>query len=205
MKKSFDFSSEIKFYFRQTKIYYIFFGVSFFVGVIIGLILAFTSSFHLQLLHSGDKIIFTLLNGTANYSGLFWKSVFQFILPVLILFLLNLNYYVGFFSYLFVGYQSALFVLTCSAIVETYGFSGVLAVLFFLIPANLILFCAVFFAGTTFRERSRLSLDEKLFQAGFDSLFFIKFTITVVVIFLLSFLVSFVFPIFLKNMTFIVF
>lgn len=175
------------------------------VGIVLGFVLAFASSNFVNLLTSSNKKLYTLINGTADYMGLFWKKFISFLMPMILLFLLSLNYHLSLFCYLFITYQTALFVLSCSAIVKLYAMSGFLNVLFIMIPVNIVFFAVLFFVTATVMGRAKIAKKYKNFSYGFDEWFFIKLASSVLILCLLAFLVCVIIPLFLKNSIFIIF
>ena len=175
------------------------------IGMVIGFVLVFSSSNFVTLLTSSNKKLYNLINGTADYMGLFWKKFMSFVIPTILLFLLSLNYYLSFCCYLFITYQMALFVLSGSAVVQLYAMSGFLNVLFFMLPINLVFFAVMFYEIATVLRRVRSAYKYKDFSYGFDEVFWIKLGVCVLVLALLSFCACVVIPLFLKNATFIIF
>ncbi len=197
--------NDIKGYLYKNRSYYIFFGMSFFIGIIIGIILSFTNESFYELLSSNKKLVFTIMNGTIDYLAFFWKVLIQFFCPLVLLLVLNLNYYLGLLSYLFVGYQAGAMVISYSAIITSYGFSGIFNVFCLLLPINIIYFACLIFYGVTCRTRSKQALFDKRFASGFDNDFHTKTIVAIVFVVLLSFLASVVIPLTLKTFTYIIF
>lgn len=198
-------SFDVKFYFKRNKAIYFMFLFCFFVGIVLGFIVMLSSDNYLKLLTTENKILYPFINGTAETAVLFWKKLLAFFMPLLLLFVLGLNYYSSLLSYIFITYQSTLLMLSCGAIVKTYGFSGFFNVLLITLPINLIYFCVLIFFAATCILRSKVALKNKLFKYGFDEMFFLKTMITLVAILLLCIIVCVVYPLFLRNTIFIVF
>ena len=179
--------------------------MSFFVGIIIGVVLSFSNESFYELLSSNKKMVFTIMNGTIDYLGFFWKVLFQLLMPILLLFVINLNYYTGMLSYFFVSYQSASMVVSFSAVITTYGFFGIFNVFCLLLPINTIYFICLLFFCVTCRERSVKSLRSKKFNIGFNDEFYLKSIIAVVSVIVVSLLASVIVPITLKTFAFIIY
>lgn len=205
MKINLPNSNDIKSYLYKNRSYYIYFGMSFFIGIIIGIVLSFTNESFYELLSSNKKLVFTIMNGTIDYLAFFWKVLIQFFCPLVLLLVLNLNYYLGILSYLFVAYQAGAMVVSYSAIITSYGFSGIFNVFCLLLPINIIYFACLIFYGVTCRVRSKEALLDKRFASGFDNDFHIKTIVAIVFVVLLSLLASVVIPLTLKTFTYIIF
>ena len=168
-------------------------------------VLVFTSTHFVGLLTSGNKSLYAFINGTADYFGLFWKKFLSFSVPVVLICLVSLNYFSGYICYLFITYQSSLFVLSCSAVIKTYALSGFLNVLFIMIPINIVYFGVLFYLVAVCMKRSRLASKYKTFGYGFDEIYFFKVAMCVGVLLMVSFFACMLYPIFLKNTIFLIF
>lgn len=177
----------------------------FILGLILGLVVIFSSDNYLKLLTSENKIMYPLINGTAEKSVLFWKKLLGFSIPLVLLFGLGLNYYTSLLSYIFITYQSSLLILSCGAVVKTYGFSGFFNILFVTLPLNIFYFALLIFFGVTCFVRSKSAHRAKQFMFGFDEEFFLKIIISFVFVIILCVGVCVVYPMFLKNSIFIIF
>jgi hypothetical protein len=149
--------------------------------------------------------LFEFVNGTVNISEIFGNKLSSFICPMLFIFLLNLNFYVGIMSYIFVCYQSILFVMSMASIVSLYGFSGILNVLFVMLPINLIYFVLLSFFLVQCLSRSYEALKNKKFTYGFCQDFYLKIGASFVAVFLLVAIFVIIYSVFLKNSIFIIF
>lgn len=177
----------------------------FFVGLVIGVVVIFSSDNYIKLLTTENKILYSYINGSAETAVLFWKKLILFFTPLVLIFLLGLNYYLSLLSYIFITYQSTLLILSCGAIIKTYGFSGFFNVLFITMPTNLIYFAVLMFYVATCVVRSKQALKVKMFKSGFDEYFWIKTLIAAILVFLLCLIICLVYPLFLKNSVFIIF
>lgn len=177
----------------------------FVLGLILGLVIMFSSDNYLKLLTSENKIMYPFINGTAEKSVLFWKKLLGFSIPLVLLFGLGLNYYMSLLSYIFITYQSSLLILSCGAVVKTYGFSGFFNILFVTLPINILYFALLIFFGVTCFVRGKAAHKAKQFIYGFDNEFFFKVMISFILVLVLCVCVCVVYPMFLKNSIFIIF
>lgn len=175
------------------------------IGIVVGFVLVFSNTSFVNLLTSSNKKLYTLINGTADYMGLFWKKFLSFSFPLVLLFLLSLNYYLGVICYLFITYQFALFIMSCAAVVKLYAMAGFLNVFFIMIPINLMFFAVLFYVTVTLLRRTRMSHKYKDFWCGFDNEFWIKLLASVLILASVALLACVILPMFLKNSIFIVF
>lgn len=199
-------SADINFYFRENKSYYIAFFMCLIFGIIVGMFVVFSSDTYLDLATSSDKVLFSIINGSSGVGELFWSQLLSFIFPMLIIFLLNLNFYLGLISYIVIAYQSMLFVMSMSSVISIYGISGILNAIFVMLPINLIYLCILIFFGVTCSRRSKEADRYKYFAYGLgDDSFLLKIAIGLISVILLSVLATIIYPLILKNANFIIF
>jgi len=196
---------DIKFHIRHYKTIYFMFFLCLIIGVVCGLVIIFSSESYLALLTSKNKSLYPYINGTANYVANFWKQFLFFIGPLVLIFMLNMNYYTGVLSYLFITYQSGLLALSCAAIIKTYGVSGVFNVLLVVLPINILYLCIMVFFSVTCLVRSRQAFLGRNFAYGFNRVFYSKIIWSFIAVLVLSVVVCFVYPLFLKSSIFIIF
>lgn len=186
---------------RQRKIYFsCIVCVAF--GIVLGILICVSGESYLSLLVSNNKVLYSMISGTADIAQQFWSRLFSFLLPLLIIFLLGLNFYSLLFAFGFVIYQSAILVLSISAVVSLYGFSGIISSIFLTVPINILFFCIMFMFIATCYERAVKSKNERRFSAGFESEFWIKLGVILVLTLLLAFVSSFVIYFVLKSAIF---
>ena len=120
--------------------------------------------------------------------------------------MLNLNFYLGILSTLVIAYQGGLLVLTIFAIVSTYSFSGVLNVLFVVIPINILYLGVLIFFTSLCIKRSYIAKRNKNFATYFKSKeFIVPATISLVGILVIVFVGVVIYPLILKNAIFFIF
>ena len=201
MANSFFIKDKITYHFRRNSTLYCFMIISFIVGVVVGLYFIFTDFKYTSLLTSSDKIIFDYITGTASYVDVFYSRFTNIVICLLIIFVFNISSYTSFLGYIFVGYQTSLFVMSCGAIISLYGLSGVLNVVLFVVPVNLINIIIMMISNVLC---SRRALSQKEFKLKFFQSFkeddFLLFYFTCVLCALGVCLInSFVLPLLIKS------
>ncbi len=196
---------DLKFYLKQHRMIYFMFLLCFFLGVVVGFVIMFSSDNFLKLLTSENKSLYPFINGTAETGVLFWKKLIKFVLPLLLIFGLGINYYTSLLSYIFITYQSSLLVLSCGAIIKTYGVAGFLNVMFVTLPINLLYFAMVIIFSETCFSRAKLSLIQKNFKEGYTGEFYLRLLIVLILVLLLVVFACLIYPLFLKNSIFMIF
>lgn len=196
---------DLKYFFRKNKKIYLFFLFFFLIGIIVGIVVAFSSDSYVSLLNTKDKVFYDYVNGKVDFSKETMKLVLSFLVYQGIVFLLNLNFYSGLLSYVLTAYQSSLMFLSVTALISSHGFGGIMTAIFLVLPVNLVLISAnILFSGLCI-ERSYNALKFRCFSHGFDKnfwyiiLFFVLFGI------LFSYLITFIFVIILRRRFFIIF
>lgn len=204
--KNFELSPiDIKFYLKKNKTYFIAFLLCFILGQIFGIVFVVTSDGYLNLVSSSNKLLVTFINGVSDFGEVFWSKLIGFLVPLILIFLLNLNFYLGLFSNLFIIYQSALLFLSNACIISIYGFGGVISTIFLSLPINLIYFCILAFFLTANQRRSYEANKIKKVDYGLtEPSFLISIGLCALMIVLLALILSFVYPLILKNVSFII-
>ncbi len=197
---------DIKFYLKRHSWVYVSFLALLLVGVVFGVFVGMSSDSYLKILNKDNKILYSIINGIFSSGAFFGKKLIQLLTPMIIIFLLNFNFYTGLLSYLIVAYQGGLLTLTIFAMVSSYGISGVLNVMFIIIPINLLYIAVMIFFASVCKERSKLACDNKNVFFGIKSKEFILFNlISVGLVFVIVFAGVIVFPFVLKNAIFVIF
>lgn len=197
--------SDIKSHLERNKTIYLMLLLCFFIGLIVGLLISVSKTSFLGLLNVKDKTFINLINGNISPMNLFWKCFAEFLLPLFVVFVFSLNYYLNFCNYLLLIYQSTLFFLSNIAIIQSYSFLGFLKVFFVVIPINLLFFVLLIFWIATCSNRVRLAKKRNVFASVFDYDFITKLFICFGMSLLLALLVGFVFPILLKTAIFLIY
>lgn len=174
-------------------------------GILIGIFIAASKTSFLGLLNVKDKNIISLINGESLSSSEFWKNIFSFLMPLVLVLLFSLNYYLNTLSFIVFIYQSSLLFLTCLALIMTYGFLGLIKVLFIILPINILYFCLLAFFVVVCSNRAAVSQRQKCFLVGFEKSFWIKIILCFLATILISIVSYFILPIILKSAIFIIF
>lgn len=196
---------DVRFHIKQNRKIYFMLFLCLIVGVVFGIAVAASSDEFLNLITSKNKTLYSYINGSADYFKIFWKRFLIFLAPVLLIVALGTFAYVSLFAGLFLSYQTALFVLSCTALIKIYGLTGFLSVLFFVLPVNLIYLAVLVFASCFCITRSFVALKNKKFWMGFDEWFFMKLFSVILVLFVLSLVSCVVVALFLKNANFLLY
>lgn len=206
VKKQLLIFDEIKYQLKKGKGLCLTFLLCVIVGIVLGVIIALSTGDYVNLLNSNSKVLFEMINGTVEGSKLFWSKLISMIVPLLLIFVLNLNFYVGLVSFLFITYQSALFVMTFMAIISVFGVSGVFSAILIFLPLNVcFLFTLVIFSCVCL-IRSQNADKAKIFNFGLsDSWFLISICVCVCACVLICIIGVYIYPLFLKNTMFLIF
>ena len=173
------------------------------LGLVVGCFIAGSSEQYINLITSKNKVLYSYINGTADYFKIFWNKFSAFILPLVLIVGLGLHFYSTFFIYLFLAYQSSLFILSCTALIKIYGISGFLNVLLFVVPINLVYMLALICVSAICISRSLEALKNKQFLYGYNQSYFSKITLVILFIFVLTLTLSLIMSVFLKNANFL--
>ncbi len=197
---------DLKYYFQKNKKIYISLLFFFLFGIVIGIIISISSDSYLSLLSSKDKVFFDYVNGKVDFGKQSVKLAMSFLVFQVIVFCLNLNYYLGFLTYILVTYQTSIMYLSLTAIIAQYGFGGVMNSLFIVLPVNLVLIASnILFSGVCI-ERSYYAMREKRFSYGFDNkTFWVIIAGFVLFGIVFSYLINFLYVLILKRRVFIIF
>ena len=194
--------NDISYHFKKNREYYILFMIVAFLSIFISYIVIISSDGYLNLIDSKNKTFYSFVNGTACLSELFWSKFISFVVPMLVIVLLGMNFYLSLFSYVLFGYQFSVFIMTIYSIIDIYGFAGVVDSFLLIIPLNLLFFCVMIFLSVTCLQRSRLANRYKYFAEGYDFVYFLKVAICLILCLMLSAIISFVYPLILKSAIF---
>ncbi len=190
---------QAKEHFRHLKGVYVVCLICFGVGILIGILLAFSSEGYLSLLVAKNKVLYNMINGIADIKEQFWSRFFALLLPLFLIFLLGLNYYSLMLAFAFIIYQAAVMVLGMAAVVSLYGFSGILSSFFVTLPINLLFFVIIFIFVAILFERASFAKNSHDFLAGFNRGFWIKLLLILFSMLILAFVSSFLVSILLKS------
>lgn len=191
----------LKYHFKDNAIYYFFVLIVAALGIGVGLYISLTGYKYTALLSSADRNMFAYITGTASYSSIFYSRLIDILICFLIVFLLTLIKHTAVLSYLFLGYQMTLIVLSSAAIISLYGISGIFNVILFVVPINLANFIALAFAMVVNLERATTLSKYRLkfFESFKENDYWFKQGLSVVLLVLICALNSLILPIFIKS------
>ena len=199
--RSFLIQDRVRWHFKDNKGSYCLVLFVAILGIIIGVYLSVTGYRYTSLLTASDKNMFDYITGTASYTSIFYSRLIDILICSVILVVLNLCIYTSFLSFMFLGYQMALIVLSSSAIISLYGLAGIINVVLFVVPINILNFIVMAVIVCLGVERARLQNTYKLkFFESFKQTSFIK---GVLICFLIELVIcilhSFILPLFIKS------
>lgn len=199
MKQNFNF--QIKEHFKENSIRYVLIAFSCVIAIAFGLYFSISGFSHSSLLTSADKNVFAYISGTAEYGSIFSSRFWSLFLCVVLIFCFNIVRETAFLNYVYLGYQMCLIVLSSSAIISLYGVSGIVNVICFVVPINLVNFALLCFVSVISMRRASV---QKAYKIGFFSSFkedayFKKFIVSVLLLFVFCAIYSFVLPLILKS------
>lgn len=176
------------------------------VGILFAVIIAMSGDSYLKLLTKENKILYTIINGTLSSGKLFWQKFFVMLCPIILVAIIGLSFYSSLLTFVMICYQSALLTLSIFAIVSTYGLSGVLNVLFVILPINLLYILTLIFFSSICVKRCFVAKRFNKFLYGFKNEDYVFGLITAFLgIILICVLGTLIVPLFLKNAIFIIF
>ncbi len=204
--QSFKFSKgDIKYHFENNKAIYFMFFLCFVIGVVIGIVIALSKVSYLGLLNIKNKLVISIISGKVSVMAQFWDALVSFLVPLALMLLLSLNFYVGLLNFLFVGYQSIILTLTCFAMVASYEMAGFLKMLLIILPINICYFLIIIFWAAACYARSKSALKNQKFLTGFDYGFITKLYLTIGASLALALVAGIVVPLLLKSAIFLIF
>ena len=115
------------------------------IGIIFGFFAINSDVSFNSILNPSDKQMFDFIAGTSSGVSIFFDKLIEFLFIFLIIFVFTLSIYSSFLAFLFIAYQSFLLVITCSVIIGLYNFVGILNVILFVVPINIIFFVILFY------------------------------------------------------------
>ena len=206
MKLSKTIKFDVKEYFKSNLSIYISFLIVFLVGIIFGIVNALSSENYLKILTKDNKILYSFINGSIKIGSVFGRYLWKLILPLFLIFVLGLNFYLSLFSYLIIGYQSSVLIMSIFAIISTYGLSGVLNVFFIVLPINLIYMAVLIIFATENLKRSYRANKLKCFAIGYaEDKYIFSLALSIGCVILICLFGSVIIPLFLKNAIFLIF
>ncbi len=199
-RQGFDFY-QVKEHFKSNAFYYVLATIFALLGIAVGIYISVTGYRYSALLSSADRNMFSYITGNAEYTSIFYSRLINILLCVLIIFVLTLTKYTSIIGFIFLGYQSALIVLSSAAVISTYGLAGILNAILFILPVNLANFFVMTMILVVGAERAKLQSKYKLkFMVSFkENNYFMWLLVLVAILFVLCLFYSFILPITIKS------
>ncbi len=198
---------KIKDHFRDNTSSYISILITAIVAIVLGVYICLTSYNYTAFLKNADKNMLDYITGTAEISSIFYARLLDCVLCLLMIFVFNLTYYTCFLNYMFLCYQMVLIVMHCGAVISVYGFAGIINVILFIVPINILNFAAMVLAVCFAMERSKLQNKYKLpmSQSFKESNFFVKYILSFVIMLAICVIHSILMPLIVKSFVIISF
>ena len=135
---------------KKCKTIFVFLAISILLGLILGLVLVFSDVGYTGVLAFSNKNIFAYINGTATSLNIFFEKLIETAVSFILIYVFCLSTISSILSFVFISYQSMLLVITSSALINLYGFAGILNVVLLLVPINvclILVFCLAISVG----------------------------------------------------------
>lgn len=197
---------DIWYYLKKNQKIFIFFLIFLLLGIIVGIIIASSSDTYLSLLTTSDKVFYDYVNGKASFSKQATSLIFSSLILQIIFFILSLNYYLSFASFLIVSYQGGIMFLSLTAVIAEHGFRGVLMTLFLALPINIIYFVSNMIFACVCLNRTYMSHKNKSFSYGLANRNYWLSIIGIVLFdIVISLLITMILGVLLRSRIFIIF
>jgi len=207
MAKSFFINDKIKEHIIVLKKQYIYTAITTIMAIIIGVIICLTDYNYVSILKDTDKVLMDYITANVEYGTVFVSKIKDILFCLILIFCFNLSIYTSIFSYLFVGYQMVMIVLSASAVISLFGFVGILIFIFYIIPLNIINYFFITLFNNVCVKRAEIS---QKYKTGFINSFkeyniCIYLVISLLGLFLVCFISSFIIPLIIKNFAIIIY
>ena len=166
-----------------------------------GITFAINGFSYVSLLGSGDKTLISYINGTAGYTSVFLSRITNLLMCTGLIFVFNLIKQTAFLNYIFLGYQMCLVTLSVAAVMTLYSISGIVNAILFIFPINILNICLLsFFACICMQRAAEVKKYNLKFGEGFSNRrFWIEFSLSLLALFVLCLICSFIFPLLIKS------
>ena len=196
------------YHFRQAKSLYFSIFVCALCGVVLGVVLHFTTTFGAFVLNDDNQLLFDFVSCDVSLAQFVVSKIGNLLIAFLILFVCSLSFYSSLICFAFFVYQNLLLSSCCCEIAGAYGTLGFANVLFVLIPVNVIMFLVLAYFCCVCLERMLLA---KKYKMSLKTSFLYKRHFWREIVAAVSFgvlailLLSVVYSILLRNVSFVVF
>lgn len=129
------------------------------IGMIIGVVIAIRSSDSLTIFASSAVSLTDLIAGDYSAGALFFSCFTKLLLAVVILFLFSLTKLTSILNYVYLAYQGMLVSITATNLIYINGVSGILNVVLFTLPVNVVNLMIIAYASSLFIKRREYSKE----------------------------------------------
>ena len=189
----------IKKYVSANKKGYLFAGVLASLFLLVGVVLGATGEIEGGVYSSIEISLYEII--TDDYSGfaLLWSGLVRLLLPLLILFVLNLSRWTYFLGFVYLGYQSLLLGASLSGLIAENGFIGVLNGIVMVLPINILNFFIIISGLIIFSKRLNLATYQKLSLGHSLKIFFPKILALILGSIFSAVVFGFIYPLLLRS------
>ena len=144
---------DVKQFIVSNKILFLISFLFIFIGIIVGVIIEIKTTDTLTIFVSSTASLTEIITGDYSAGTLFFTCFKKVFLAVIILFVFSLTKFTSFLNYIYLAYQGMLVSATATNLVYLNGISGVLNVVLFTVPVNLINLIIIAYASSLFIKR----------------------------------------------------
>ena len=198
---SFDFKDYLYDHFKNNTARYYIILVSTFLGLVLGIVLALNGFSYTSILNLSDRNLINYINGSVGFWDVFISRFSNLFLCLIIIFVFNIVKQTRILNYIFLGYQMCLTILFSSAIITLYGLSGILNVLIFILPINIINIFLLSYVSCICMQRAYDVAKYKMeFGEGFkEKKYWIELFIGIVILIIFCIIHSMIYPLIFKS------
>ena len=153
-----------------------------------------------ELLYTSIEISLTDII-TSDYSGasLFFSGLIRLFIPLSIIFVLFLCKWTKFLAFIYYGYQAMLLGASTASLVAGSGISGIINLLFVVLPINIVNFFILSSAVIIFYKRYKLAKTQRITLVHSLKIMLPKILMIVVGCLFSAFIYGFIYPLLLKS------
>jgi len=165
------------------------------VGIVLGIILSVGGNTILKVLSSQDQTMSYYVYGSADISAIFFNRLFIYIFALMVIFVFCLHYYSSFLSLIYITYQSMIFAIGVSSLIDYHGVIGILLSIFFAVPINLLLLLLLVIEYVICLERAKTCQKYKLkFAHSFANNFWLDMLSILIIALIILVVANLIYP-----------